>query len=317
MLAVEHPWHQMMTFVRRLRSASFALATLVLVACASPSHAPAMRFQAATDLSSGTSAVPAEVSSVFLRFPQNPAPGQSLRVLVALHGMGGDGESFARDLTAAADQHGWVLVAPTIAYGDYMNPVQVAQEDAVLVNWLSTYLAQLPNQTNQPIAPGALVLGFSRGAQLAHRFAEAFPERVAAVAAMSAGCYTLPQTAAADGTPLAFPFGVSDFPAIVGDVFDPTELQAVHFWVGVGNNDTNPADVPRQFDPYLGNDRLDRARAFVAALGSLNVSAQLVVFPGVPHALTPAMEGAAIAFLADSNSSAAGAGGGASAGRQS
>lgn len=179
-----------MTSIRRLRS-GFALAMLVVVGCATPAMT-----------SSGTR--PSEVTSVFVRFPQNSVPGQPLRVLVALHGIGGDGESFARDLTAAADQNGWVLVAPTIAYGDWMDPVQVAHEDAALINWLSDYLSQVPNQTDRPIDSGILLLGFSRGAQLAHRFAETYPERTVAVAVVSAGSYTLPQATAADGTPLPF-----------------------------------------------------------------------------------------------------------------
>jgi hypothetical protein len=69
---------------------------------------------------------------------------------------------------------------------------------------------------------------------------------------------------------MPFPFGVGNFPATVGQVFQPSELRSAHFWVGVGNNDTNPADVPRQFDPFQGDDRLDRARAFVAALDTLD-----------------------------------------------
>jgi pimeloyl-ACP methyl ester carboxylesterase len=221
-------------------------------------------------------------------------------VLVALHGIGGDGASFARDFAAAADQNGWVLVAPTIAYGDWLDPAQLAREDAVLIPWLSEYLSQLAqSHTDQPIDPEILMLGFSRGAQLAHRFAEAYPERVAAVAAVSAGSYTLPAMTAADGTLLPFPFGVADLPATVGQAFDVSELRSVRFWVGVGSNDANPADVPRQFDPYVGSDRLDRARAFVAALETVGIPAQLAVFPDVSHALTPAMETAAIAFLAN------------------
>jgi poly(3-hydroxybutyrate) depolymerase len=74
-------------------------------------------------------ALPSNVSSVFVRFPQsNPSASQPLRVLVALHGIGGDGAAFAGDLTTAADQNGWILVAPTIAYGDWMDPTQVARE---------------------------------------------------------------------------------------------------------------------------------------------------------------------------------------------
>ena len=268
---------------------SIALAMLMLLGSVAPGV-------------SGTpgGALPAQVSSVFLRLPHTTSTdAQPLRVLVALHGVGGDGTAFASDLIAAADQHSWVLVAPTINYGNWMDPTQVAHEDAALINWLSAYLEQLPMTTDQPIDPEVLLLGFSRGAQLAHRFAEAYPEHVAAVAAVSAGAYTLPQTTAPDGTLLAFPFGVGDFQSTVGQVFQPSELRSVHFWVGVGNNDTNPADVPRQFDPYQGDDRLDRAQAFVAALDTLGIPVKLAVFPDVPHALTPAMQQAAIAFLAN------------------
>ncbi len=286
-----------------------ALAMVVVVGCANPQRLPASApnplvgskawpgFAARPPLAFGPT-LPAEVKSVYFRVPPSPSDGRALRVLVTLHGMGGDGEQFARDLAAAADRNGWILVAPTIAYGDYMDPAQVAHEDAQLVNWLCGYVAQLPTRTNQPIDSGVLLLGFSRGAQLAHRFAEAFPGQTLAVAAVSAGSYTLPQATGTDGAPLPFPFGVGDFPATVGQVFSPTQLQAVRFWVTVGNNDTNPADVPHQFDPYQGNDRLDRARAFVAALGTINVSAALAVFPNVSHALTPAMQQAAVAFLA-------------------
>jgi predicted esterase len=250
-------------------------------------------------------ALPPNVTSVYVRMPQTTVPGQPLRVVVALHGIGGDGLTFASDLTASADRYGWVLVAPTIAYGNWMDPAQVAQEDPQLVSWLSSYLAQLRAQSNQPLDPTVMLLGFSRGAQLAHRFAEAYPRQTLAVAAASAGSYTLPDAVAPDGTPLPFPYGLADFPATIGQVFAPAQLQSVHFWIGVGNNDTNPADVPQQFDSYQGNDRLDRARAFVAALDSLNVSAQLAVFPDVAHAFTPVMEQAAVAFLAAQPATAA------------
>jgi pimeloyl-ACP methyl ester carboxylesterase len=306
-----HSLRRLRLAVRRVRWASveLALAMLLVAGCARPQPLPAAAptlagqrqalptFTAKSPIPFGTT-LPSEVRSVYVRVPQTALPGQPLHVLVALHGIGGDGQTFARDLTVAADQYGWVLVAPTIAYGDWMDPALVAHEDALLVTWLSGYLAQLPTQTNQSIDSGVLLLGFSRGAQLAHRFAEAYPEHALAVAAVSAGSYTLPQATAADGSPLLFPFGVGDFPTTVGQVFAPSELQSVHFWLGVGNNDTNPADVPRQFDPYQGDDRLDRARAFVAALGTINVSAALTVFPDVSHELTPAMQDAAVAFLA-------------------
>lgn len=243
-------------------------------------------------------AVPPQVSSVYVRYPQTGTPAQSLRVLVALHGIGGDGPSFANDMSAIADQNGWVVVAPTLMYGNWMEPTQVAQEDAALVNWLSGYLDRLAAEAPLPLQQKAVILGFSRGAQLAHRFAEAFPEQTQAVAAVSAGSYTLPQANASDGTPLRFPYGVADFATTVGRSFALADVRSVRFWIGVGMSDTNAGDVPRQFDTYEGANRVIRARAFVAALDSAHVAAQLAVFPGVSHALTPDMLQSAFAFLA-------------------
>ena len=50
-----------------------------------------------------------------LYLPTNAAAHQPLQVLVALHGMGWDGSSFAAPLVAQAERNGWVLVAPTLA----------------------------------------------------------------------------------------------------------------------------------------------------------------------------------------------------------
>src|SRR5436853_59298 len=157
--------------------------------------------------------------------PWEEARMSETRVLVALHGIGGDGVVFAHDLLAAADRNGWVVVAPTIAYGDWMNPAQVTTEDAALINWLSASLSQLPAQTDRPVDPELLLVGFSRGALLAQRFAEAYRNRV--VASASAGSYTLPQTTAVDGRLLPFPFGVGEFPTAVGQPFQASELRTV------------------------------------------------------------------------------------------
>ena len=70
-----------------------------------------------------------------------------LQVLLALHGMGGSGEDFSKDLFEQADTYGWLIVAPTINYGDWKNPIIVAREDPTLIRALSDYLDQLPQQT--------------------------------------------------------------------------------------------------------------------------------------------------------------------------
>jgi pimeloyl-ACP methyl ester carboxylesterase len=241
----------------------------------------------------------AHVTSVYVRLPHtNPPlnPATPLQPLVALHGMYGSGDAFAKDLTDQADRYGWVIVAPTIDYGDWQDPAQVAREDPALIAWLTDELDALPSQMGVVLRKRVLLLGHSRGAQLAHRFAEARPDRTLAVAALSAGDYTLPLPAGAHGNALSFPFGIRDLARYTGRPFDPARFGGVQFFVGVGGEDSNPADVPHQWD-YEGTTRVQRAEAFVAAMQQLGAQAELTVFPGADHTLTPEMRSAACRFL--------------------
>jgi pimeloyl-ACP methyl ester carboxylesterase len=172
----------------------------------------------------------------------------------------------------------------------------VAREEPVIIRALSDYLDQLPQLTKLPVRRLILVLGHSRGAQLAHRFAEFRPDRVLAVAALSAGTYTLPLSSGPQGS-LSFPFGVKDLAQYAGSAFDPTSFGGIQFWVGVGAQDTNPADLPRQWDSYEGTNRLQRAQAFEAAMQQMGASAVLRVFGNTRHEITTEMRLAACTFL--------------------
>jgi|SRR5579864_481848 len=232
------------------------------------------------------------IRSVMVRLPQTAATStQPLQVLLVLHGMGGNGPDFSRDLFDAADRYGWVVVAPTIEYGDWTNPDVVAHEDPLLIQALSSYLDGLPQLAGTPMRRQLLILGHSRGAQLAHRFAEFRPERVLAVAAISAGTYTMPEDAN------TFPFGVQDMQQYAGHPFDAARFDNVALWVAVGGQDTNPADLPHQWDNVEGSTRVQRAQAFEAALQEMGSNATLQVFAGAHHELTGEMRVAACDFL--------------------
>jgi pimeloyl-ACP methyl ester carboxylesterase len=227
-----------------------------------------------------------------------PPNGEPLQALVALHGMGGNGEQFAAGLISEADRNHWLLVAPTINYGDWTDPNQVAGEDPRLIKWLGDYLDHLSDYAGLPVKPRVLLMGHSRGAQLAHRFALFEPERVLAVAALAAGTYTLPEERSSTGTMLKFPFGLGDLLAITGRRFSRMELiEDTDFWLGVGSEDSNPADLPRAWDRYLGTTRVDRANAFQSALHALGARSVLVGFNGERHTLTQDMTASACSFL--------------------
>jgi predicted esterase len=225
-----------------------------------------------------------------------------LNVLVALHGIGGEGQQFCEAILARAERDGWVVVAPTYAYGDWRDPGQVAREESArFIPRLHEFLRELPGQTGLDLNPRAALYGYSRGAQLAQRFAMVYPEQTLAVAAFSAGSYTLPTgQAEVEGRPvaLAYPFGTADLSERFGRPFDTAALRTIPFLVGVGGDDRNPADLPRQWDAYLGDHRVARAESFTQRLSDLGVRAELAVFPGVGHVHTDAMRARALDFLA-------------------
>jgi pimeloyl-ACP methyl ester carboxylesterase len=149
------------------------------------------------------------------------------QVLVALHGMGDSGPVFAAPLLAQAELDGTVVVAPRFGYGDW-KALTVAQEDLQLSERILALLDALPGETDGArVSTGRVrLLGFSRGAQLAHRFALVHPERTSQVAVFSAGTYTLPNRSQRE----ILPFGTADLQAYVGHPLDLDALREVHFW---------------------------------------------------------------------------------------
>jgi pimeloyl-ACP methyl ester carboxylesterase len=240
----------------------------------------------------------AQIQDVCIRPPQG-SPDRPLQVLIALHGMGGSGADFGAALASHADANGWLIVAPTIAYGDWTDPNQISREDPALVAWLSDYVRHLAERTGYDVQPRVLLFGHSRGAQLALRFAEIRPDLVTGVAALSAGTYTLPFSRDNTGAPLQFPFGVANLATTAGgQAFDARQFESVPIWIGVGAKDTADEDVPDAWDPYIGTDRLDRARSFAGALHSVGATVALTEFANTDHTLTDEMRAAGCAALA-------------------
>jgi pimeloyl-ACP methyl ester carboxylesterase len=265
-----------------------ALLLVLLLVPARPALAPVAR----------AAELPAAIPNIYLHLPRTLPQGAPVQALVALHGMGGNGDQFAAQFVDAADRNGWLLVAPTIDYGDWTDPAQIAREDPRLIAWLSDFIDQLGQYSGVPVKPRVLLLGHSRGAQLAHRFALFEPQRVLAVAALAAGTYTLPVERSDGGSMIRFPFGIGDLNAVAGHGFRRMRLiEDTEFWLGVGSEDNNPADLPRDWDGYIGTTRVQRARVFQAALHALGARSVLVAFRGERHTLTPDMAASACSFL--------------------
>jgi poly(3-hydroxybutyrate) depolymerase len=255
---------------------------------------------AGTGAVSATTTATAPDSDYFLYTPTNAAARGPLQVLVTVHGMGGNGAAFCQNLIARAEQDGWIIVAPTFNYQDYKNPDSVVQDDTHMLPHLKQIIDDLPAKTGLPIRDKVLLYGFSRGAQMVHRFAEFYPDETLAVALFSAGSYTLPETAMdVNGaqTTLNFPYGVADIQQYTTTPFDPAAFRQVPFFLGVGGADSNANDTPRAWDPYIGTTRIARAQSFEKALTDLGLDSSLTVFPNVPHDVTTDMRGQAMTFL--------------------
>jgi poly(3-hydroxybutyrate) depolymerase len=257
-----------------------------------------------TVLASGASAeAPAsfDPGAVYVHTPPDlSSRADPVQVVVALHGMGGEGRGFCQSFLAAADRNGWVVVAPTFKYRNWKEPATVAEDDVALTRQLAQYLDRLPDQIGHRTAERAIVVGFSRGAQLAHRFALLYPEHTRAVAAMSAGTYTLPTgresgLGAADA--LAFPFGTADAVSRTGHAVPVDGIAAVDFWVAVGSDDNRAEDVPRQWDALLGKTRLQRAESFAKAIRSRGAPTEFVVYNGLGHVMSAEMVQGATGFV--------------------
>jgi S-formylglutathione hydrolase FrmB len=276
-----------LAFLRRL---SFALA--VLVAQVLPAYGEPIP---TTTIAVATPGRPV-LDQAGLYIPPSLDPSRPVQLLVVLHGQGGTGPAIVERLRPCADEHGWVMVAPTMAYRDYMDAEQVRLDGQQNIPSVHSLLQQVRQQqmSDMPFQDRLLVYGFSRGGQMAHRLAMFYPDEIEAVATVSAGSYTLPRSS----LELTFPYGVADLVTYRGDEFDAERFVRIPFWVGVGGADTIAAETARAWDRFEGSTRVDRARHFADALTQLGSQVSLNIFGGIGHEETAAMRANACSFLA-------------------
>lgn len=221
--------------------------------------------------------------------------------LMVMHGMGGNGPGIAASILPFARAQGWTVVAPTVPYGDWRDPSQIVGEVLGLQPQLAKLLDAVPAETGVTISPQVMLFGFSRGAQAALRFSLLYPERVQAVAACSAGTYTLPAKSVLSEAGLTIaaplPYGIADIEQRAGRDVQASAMAGVRFLISVGANDNREGDVPRQWDQFLGKTRVERAQRFAAQLAQFGLPARAVVVPDTGHELSGPMMEQVNAFL--------------------
>lgn len=191
------------------------------------------------------------------------AGGRGARLFVTVHGISRNAEEHASLFAEHAEAYGVVLVAPYFVeaqHGDYQRLGRAGRgprADAVL-DTLVAEVASLTGASTERI----YLFGYSGGAQFAHRYVMAHPQRVARAVIGAAGWYTFPD----QRTP--YPYGIGASAELPSVSFDPERFLRVPMLVLVGEQDVTSESLRRNddLDRQQGATRLERARNWVAAM---------------------------------------------------
>jgi poly(3-hydroxybutyrate) depolymerase len=188
------------------------------------------------------------------------------RLVISIHGANRNADAHARLLSAYAEMYGAVLVVPhfpAARYGDYQRLGRSGRGKRADLA-LHRIVAEAAARIGTP-ADRFHLFGFSAGAQFVHRYAMAYPQRVASAVIANSGRFTLPDPKR------RFPRGIRSTPKLPGLRFDPDAFLRVPMKVLVGAHgaDDPGATLPRRQrepDQDRGAVRAERARQWVAAM---------------------------------------------------
>lgn len=243
---------------------------------------------------------------VFYVAPPNPS---SAEILVVMHGLGRDGESYRADWEKLVEDRNVLVLVPE--FSDELYPGSSSYNSGNVVDdngdprpqeqWSFHIVEALFDSVVRELGSDErdyALFGHSAGAQFVHRFVQFMPEHRARVAvAANAGWYTQP----GDAEP--FPYGLDGAPLKQGDLGSAFASNLV---VLLGADDVDPDDESLRRDEQSdkqGRNRLERGFTFyrvsreTAAKESLPFRWRLNVVPGVAHSHGDAAAAAAPLLL--------------------
>ena len=226
--------------------------------------------------------------------------GLGAPVFVTVHGISGNVVEHASLFSTYAEKAGAVLVAPYFAPGQSQDYQRLGREGRGprADHALHAILGEASRLTGADVSRIHL-FGFSGGAQFAHRYTMAHPQRVAGVVVAAAGWYSFPDLH------LRYPYGIRRCRALPDLRFDPDEFLRVPMTVIVGDRDVTNVDLrsnPR-LNRQQGETRLERARNWVEAMRAtarvyrVDPLVTLETVPGGDHSFAGLMEGGRLGDL--------------------
>jgi pimeloyl-ACP methyl ester carboxylesterase len=216
------------------------------------------------------------------------------RMFVTVHGISRNAREHAKRYAPLAEEYGVVLVAPAFPatrFPDYQRLGRANQGDrADLV--LHRVIGEVARVTGVR-GDKVYLFGYSGGGQFVHRYAMAYPERVAGYVVGAAGWYTFPDPK------FRYPRGIKPTPDLPGISFEPARFLIVPGAVVVGERDVHPGTALRKtesVEKQQGATRFERGERWVA---SMNEQAQARGLPAhfmfhelprSPHSFTKSMQ---------------------------
>lgn len=200
----------------------------------------------------------------FLYVPRTGGAGAP--VFVTVHGINRNAKEHAHVFAPMAERHGVVLIAPLFPeerFRDYQRLGRKGKGERADCA-LDRILGEVGSLTGADIRK-AYMFGYSGGAQFAHRFAMAHPQRVARIVLAAAGWYTFP-----DPT-VEYPWGIKPTPDLPDGRVNPAAFLSVPTCVLVGEKDVERGPnlrTSRRVDRQQGTTRLERAKRWMRAVAA-------------------------------------------------
>jgi len=228
----------------------------------------------------------------FLYIPSTGSMAAPL--FVAVHGISRNALEHATMFAEHAEAYGVTLLVPYFTEkenDDYQRLGRAGRGSrADLV--LDAILEEVADLTGANVSK-IYLFGFSGGAQFAHRYTMAHPERVARAVVAAAGWYTFPD----ERTP--YPYGTGPSDELASLHFDPEQFLRVPITVFVGEEDIQQSESLRrnpEVDRQQGVTRIERARNWVAAMRAaadahhLEPLVSYAQVAGIPHSFKQFMQ---------------------------
>lgn len=218
------------------------------------------------------------------------------RMMVTVHGISRHARKHARRFAGLAERYNVVLVAPLFdkhRHPGFQRLGLSGQRADLALEKIIEEVGRLTGANTHQL----YMFGYSGGGQFVHRFAMAYPERVASIAIGAAGWYTFPDP------DRRFPYGIQPHRKLPGIRFRQEQFLRIPATVLVGEKDDkidHALRTSRRIDERQGASRFERGQRWVDAMQraaqqhGFDTPYRFVALPGADHSFSRSVKWGAL-----------------------